>query len=374
MTLYLHRLLAVLAFLVACGDQDRQPTVPRWTVGPSTLALGIEEGPPSELEFANVTSAVLFPDASLAIANSGTSEIRYFAATGRFLRSTGRRGQGPGEFSGAPLYLHARGQDTLLVYDAGNFRLTSLDGLGRLRSSMDLARTDSLGVTWFPRLYPGAFLEADEAPAVRPCIDQLVPGIAKRPEFPSAILVRVDQLGYLWATLLPLPPDTPISWRIYNLSGGLVATATLPPNLTPFQIRAEDLLGRLQDSLGVEHVVVMPLARGRGSPLTCAPSASPAISSDSAALHAIRNASRAAIQAQEAYYAAHATYASRSEALTAPGLSGIHLVVLESDKRHWFGLLIDPRTGTTCATGVGYQPPGWQEAVSRCSASVRDQL
>ena len=359
-----------LLLLAACVDHGRQSAVPDWPVGPPTLALGLESGPPAELELANVTSAVLLPDSSLAVANSGTSEIRYFAATGLFLRSTGRRGQGPGEFSGAPLYLYARSQDTLLVYDTGNLRLTSLDATGALRASLDLARPDTLTLGWFPRLYPNAFLEADEAPTVRACIDQLVPRIAKRPEFPSALLVRVDQLGYLWAAPLPLASNQAVSWRIYNLSGQVVATSTLPAGFTPFQIGARAALGRLEDSLGVEHVVVIPIARGSAPPLSCPSTAAVAIHTDSAALRVLRNGLRVAIQAQEAYYADHSTYANRAEALSAPELAGLRLIVLVSDKRHWFGLVTDPRTGTTCATGVGYQPPGWQEAVSRCSTSA----
>jgi hypothetical protein len=332
------------------------------------LDLGIEAGPPAELEFANITSAITLPGGSLAVANSGTSQIRYFAATGTFIRSIGRRGQGPGEFSGAPLYLHARGRDTLLVYDTGNLRLTVLDAQGAVWPSSDLARADTRGVAWFPRLYPNAFLEADEAPPVRPCIDQLVLHVASGPDYPAAALLRVDQLGYLWATPLPFTPTHPTAWRIYDLSGTLVATSTLPQGFSPFEISGRFMLGRLEDSLGVEHVVVLPFGRERTAKLTCASGAPRTLRPDSAALRTLRNAARIAILAQEAYYASHAAYADRSDVLPVPELSALRLVIVASDKRHWFGLLIDPGTGTTCATGVGYQPPGWEEAIARCSS------
>lgn len=341
-----------------------------WTLQPPTLTLGIEAGPPQELELANVTSAVLLSDGSLAIANAGTSQIRYFSATGVFLHSTGRHGQGPGEFSGAPIYLHAQSHNSLLAYDAGNRRLTFLDPDGRPRSARDLARPDTLEIAWFPRLYPNAFLEADEAPGVRPCVDAVVPQIARRPAFSSAILVRVDQLGFLWVTPLPLPAGTSSGWQVYDLAGQLVATTTLPSGFRPFQITARELLGRLEDSLGVEHVVTLPVRRHRTAPLSCTIAIATPPPAEAGVLRTLRNAGRVAIQAQEAYYADHDTYAGRSDALAAPELSVVRLVIVASDKRHWFGLLIDPRTGTTCATGVGYQPPGWEEAVSRCSGSA----
>jgi hypothetical protein len=93
---------------------------------PPVLELGEEDSPRPELVLTDVTSAVRLPSGKLAIANAGTSEIRYFGAKGGYLRRVGRRGEGPGDFSGSSMYLWASGGDGLTVYDGGIFRLTSL--------------------------------------------------------------------------------------------------------------------------------------------------------------------------------------------------------------------------------------------------------
>ena len=58
------------------------------------------------------------------MANSGSHELRYFDAQGRYLKSTGREGGGPGEFEGlgAPVVV---GGDSIAVYD-WNLRRVSL--------------------------------------------------------------------------------------------------------------------------------------------------------------------------------------------------------------------------------------------------------
>ncbi len=86
------------------------------------LTIGVEEGDePYQLH--RVTDALRFPDGRIAISNSGTGEIRLFDATGRYLRSVGRRGAGPAEFSE---YSNARTYpvgDSVLALDNGLFRL-----------------------------------------------------------------------------------------------------------------------------------------------------------------------------------------------------------------------------------------------------------
>ncbi|MGE0158406.1 MAG: hypothetical protein AB7T31_03285 [Gemmatimonadales bacterium] len=69
-----------------------------WTVDDSAvLSIGHQHAQP-EYELFRVTGALRLSDGTLAIANSGTSEIRWYSASGAFLRSSGRQGNGPGEF------------------------------------------------------------------------------------------------------------------------------------------------------------------------------------------------------------------------------------------------------------------------------------
>ena len=69
-----------------------------WLVGPPPpLGIGVQEGDESHQLFA-VEDAARLPDGSIAVANSGTSEIRFYSRDGSFLESWGGAGEGPGEF------------------------------------------------------------------------------------------------------------------------------------------------------------------------------------------------------------------------------------------------------------------------------------
>ena len=86
------------------------------------LAIGLEEGD-EKYQLHRVFDAYRFADGRTAIGNSGTSEIRVFDASGKYVLTLGRKGAGPGEFSEqASIHLHAH-HDTLLATDGRLFRL-----------------------------------------------------------------------------------------------------------------------------------------------------------------------------------------------------------------------------------------------------------
>ncbi len=77
-----------------------------------------------------VTGAVALPDGGVAIADAGTYRVDLFDRNGRRVRTLGREGRGPGEFS-HPSWIGLRG-DTLRVWDMVEGRLTLFDTAGRL--------------------------------------------------------------------------------------------------------------------------------------------------------------------------------------------------------------------------------------------------
>ncbi len=86
------------------------------------LSIGVEEGEEA-YQLHRVTDALRLADGRIAVSNSGTQEIRVYDSTGRYLKSVGRKGSGPGEFaefSSATLYPVA---DSVLALDNGAFRL-----------------------------------------------------------------------------------------------------------------------------------------------------------------------------------------------------------------------------------------------------------
>jgi hypothetical protein len=104
-----------------------------WTVDPKPiLRIGGAEGEgPKEL--AQVLGVARLSDGRLVIADGGSSELRLFSPTGAFVKAMGRKGDGPGEFSGG-IQLMLRSADTLVVHDRQS-RLQSFGPDGTLLRS-----------------------------------------------------------------------------------------------------------------------------------------------------------------------------------------------------------------------------------------------
>jgi hypothetical protein len=61
-------------------------------------------------------SALRLDDGTIVISNTGTEEIRFYDAEGRYLRTAGGRGGGPGEFSNL-VWIYPLGADTIVAWD-----------------------------------------------------------------------------------------------------------------------------------------------------------------------------------------------------------------------------------------------------------------
>ena len=81
----------------------------------------------SAYEFLRIMGIVRLRDGRIAVGNSGTSTIRFFDSTGKFLSSSGRRGNGPGEFRQI-LGLNAIVGDTLHVTDNAGIVFVAANG------------------------------------------------------------------------------------------------------------------------------------------------------------------------------------------------------------------------------------------------------
>ena len=99
-----------------------------WSLGEAELAIGVVEGEPA-YQFHRVAGGALMPDGRIVVLNSGTQELRFFDASGRWLASGGGDGEGPGEFR-APVGLVPLAADSLLVWDGRLQRLSVFDGHG----------------------------------------------------------------------------------------------------------------------------------------------------------------------------------------------------------------------------------------------------
>lgn len=121
-----------------------------------SVDIGLTEGE-AAYQLDRVRDAVRLSDGRIAVANGGTSEIRFFDAGGRYLSATGREGEGPGEFKALSRLIRLPG-DTLLAYDQMTTRLTWLDAQGKLLASTQVG--DGLGspLRFAQRLGDGSLL------------------------------------------------------------------------------------------------------------------------------------------------------------------------------------------------------------------------
>lgn len=110
-----------LLFCCAAIVVQAQPELPQWRLSPApALTIG-GDGAPST-EFSRIAAAVRLTKGEIVVADGATQQLRLFDSQGRFLRSFGRRGAGPGEFRS--LNWMGRSGDTLFVYDSRLKRIT----------------------------------------------------------------------------------------------------------------------------------------------------------------------------------------------------------------------------------------------------------
>ncbi len=124
---------------ITIADNVSTPNGAVWHLSETpTLDIGLLEGD-DEYQLFRVVGAVRLDDGHIVVANSGTSELRFFNDSGIHVRSVGARGGGPGEFEMMWAIARYRG-DSLAVYDRRLARISVFDRQGnfarvfRLRS------------------------------------------------------------------------------------------------------------------------------------------------------------------------------------------------------------------------------------------------
>jgi hypothetical protein len=124
--------LVALAILIGCGG-DAEFERQEMTMGPDLVASPIRArgpaGPEPELEFHRALDLDLIGD-SIVIVDNGNDRIVMLDAGLRYVWSSGREGEGPGEFE-APFAVRTSSVG-LTAIDFGNTRFTTLDRSGAL--------------------------------------------------------------------------------------------------------------------------------------------------------------------------------------------------------------------------------------------------
>ena len=117
-----------------------------WTLGVEPrLVIGVLEGR-DEYQMYQVGGVLVLEDGRVAVANGGSSQVRYYDAGGRFLTATGKDGEGPGEFRSLGKLMRFRG-DSLMAFDFRLLRATVLDPSGNVGRSFLLGGGDVFSPT-----------------------------------------------------------------------------------------------------------------------------------------------------------------------------------------------------------------------------------
>jgi hypothetical protein len=168
-----------------------------WRIeGPELDIGGIDAEEPYALF--RVTDAILLNDGRIAIGSSASDDIRYFDRSGVHLRTSGRTGEGPGEYQSVSLLLPGLA-DSLLVVDGTTRRVSVLDPAG------EFARVVNIGeAAVIPRVV-GRFADGSllAAPAMIMGPEELAGSDdVMRPPF---TLVRIEPDGAVGDTLGEFP-------------------------------------------------------------------------------------------------------------------------------------------------------------------------
>lgn len=165
-----------------------------WTVEGPDADMGRPDGADGQDLF-RVAAAVRLADGGYVVADGGSSELRFFDATGAFVRRAGRSGEGPGEFR-SPSWLANPLPDSLYAFDRALVRVSVFDTAGAFVRDFPFGDPGN-GATLIGRLPDGSFLG-------RPVINlRAGPGDAlpQGRQQPDILIARFDADGSLTDTL-----------------------------------------------------------------------------------------------------------------------------------------------------------------------------
>lgn len=130
-----------LVFAVVCSAGIRSPMMaqsapsvieyqnPSSTQRLADNALRVDIGGAGGVEFHRIGAILPMRNGGFAVVNESTSELRFFNAAGGLTSTSGRKGQGPGEYS-AIRHVGRLSGDSIAVFDQSARRVSILDAAG----------------------------------------------------------------------------------------------------------------------------------------------------------------------------------------------------------------------------------------------------
>lgn len=196
------------------------------TVRDHGLEIGAVEGA-AEYTFSRIVDLWLTPDDGLVVSDGDSRELRVFGGGGRHLGTIGRRGEGPGEFAGAPSIAGMAG-DTVFAYDVRSGRATSFLLDGELIESIALRSGTGNRISSLHRRTDGDYL------AVSPWIPaDRVTGIHEaRLEVDSVVVERLSATGRVLDTVKVMADRSRLR-MVQDRGGGRLGVIQADPPFLP---------------------------------------------------------------------------------------------------------------------------------------------
>ena len=201
------------------------------------LRVGMLDGP-GEYLFGEVSGAIRLADGSVVVADEQSREVRMFDAGGGHLWTSGREGEGPGEYRGLWLLRGCAGA-AVTVYDWRLKRITELGSDGSVADTRALRGAGGPGPYGAPACSPGGNLVFTDWPDGEP-----------------------RAVGeYRWEMALSWEKDDSVATlhsgisgrELYHHGGGIVGTVTWGKDMA-FAVTATGVWYGSSDDYRLEHV------------------------------------------------------------------------------------------------------------------------
>lgn len=225
-------------------------------LGEPDLRIGVVEGDP-EYAFSRIVDLLVLPDDGLVVSDANAPGMRIFDRNGGFVRTLGGRGEGPGEFAGAPLLAGLTG-DTLHAWDARTGRRTAFTVRGELVESVAMTSGGGYRLQALDHVGDGVFLATSKwlDPDTRDEFHDF------RLEVDSIVVERVSATGDILDTMTVMADQT-LMRTVRDGGPGVFRTLQAEP---PHRARAVLEVAAGHVVLGRSDVFSLDLYPRSGSP------------------------------------------------------------------------------------------------------------
>lgn len=368
-TLALWMALVLAAACAPTADDDPAGAVAIKVAPAPEVVIGGEVSDP-DYQLEQAVSALRLDDGTIVVGNSATGQIRFFGGDGRLLRTIGRQGDGPGEFSGRIRLSRGTGRK-LRAADGGDRRITVYEADGTVVGESPVepgGPREFNGSDW---LVDQFWVRGVAQKNIRRCVRHALASVQVDPTAPF-MRVMVDQAGEIWVQPARAP-EASTGWDVYDIAGELQGRATLPAGLQPLDVGTDYVLGRSLDSTGFEQIALYRLEReDRPATADCGSEAAASVAQPASAAESLPTLAvadlRNLIVAQEMHFAMNGAYAARADSIQWESANGYQLWMERASPRSWLAVLTGLPDGSFCVASVGAETPDtWAEGGVKCS-------